>query len=243
MVRPDGRDGFASISAARRRRPLPVIGLFALGAGAVVAAAGVVAVTSRDPRAATVGLLAVLLGAVFVADPWPPPAALAVRVVAGILAGYVLWVVVRNASEPTAGSALAWPSEALLGLAGAVVGWASHGLGAPGRGPEAASAVGIALLVLAASPIALGGRDAFRVGVGLTLLLTGAELLRVGLAGTPGPAEQIVLAALTAGLGGAVAVLVRGAKALRAGDGSSRAVGDPAPAADGPGSPPEPAAP
>ncbi len=213
-----------------------MIGALAAAAGGVVVAAAVLAVASRDPRAATVGLLAVLLGTVFVADPLPPPGALAVRLVAGILAGYLLWVVVRDVREPTAGSALAWPSEALLALAGAVVGWASHGLGAPGRGPEAASAVGVALLVLAAAPIVLGGRDAFRVGIGLTFLLTGAVSLRVGLAGTPGPAEQIVLAGLTAGLGAAVALLVRGAAAVRAA-GSADRPAEPGPDRDRPAEP------
>lgn len=194
--------------------------VLAVAAGGAVLAGAVVAVSSRDPRTATVGLLAALLGIVFVADPLPAPPALAVRLVAGILAGYVLWVVVRERPVPTAGSALAWPTEAVLAVAGALVGWASHGLGAPGRGPEVASAVGVGLVVLAAAPVALGGRDAVRVGIGLTLLLAGATSLRVGLAGTPGPAEQIVLGGLTAGLGAAVALLIRGASTVRGVEGA-----------------------
>ncbi|GIW20862.1 MAG: hypothetical protein KatS3mg065_1158 [Chloroflexota bacterium] len=119
------------------------------------------------------------------------------------------------ARMPTSGSVLGWPVEAVLALAGGLVGWASHGLGAPGRGPEAASALGVALVVLSAAPVVLGGRDVLRVGIGLTLLLSGAFAVRVGLAGTPGPAEQIVLAGLTAGLGAAVAILVRNAVGAR----------------------------
>jgi hypothetical protein len=197
-----------------------VIAVLALAAGGAVLAGAVVAVSSRDSRTATVGLLAALLGIVFVADPLPALPALALRLVAGVLAGYVLWVVVRERPVPTAGSALAWPTEAVLAAAGALVGWASHGLGAPGRGPEVASAVGVGLVVLAAGPVALGGRDALRVGIGLTLLLAGGTSLRVGLAGTPGPAEQIVLAGLTAGLGVAVALLVRGAATARGVEGA-----------------------
>lgn len=184
-----------------------------IAAGGVLVGA-VVAVSSRDPRTATVGLLAVLLGVAFVADPLPPPPALAVRLVAGILAGYLLWVVVCDAARPTMGSALGWPAESTFALTGAVIGWASHGLGAPGRGPEAASAVGVGLLVLAAAPIVLGSRDAFRVGIGLSLLLAGTFALRVGLVGTPDPAEQIVLGGLTAGLGAVVARIVRDAVAV-----------------------------
>ncbi|HWP63468.1 MAG TPA: hypothetical protein VNO86_08365 [Candidatus Binatia bacterium] len=204
--------------------------LFVTVVAVVAAAGGVIAVASREPRAATVGLLVALLGSVFVADPLPPPGALAVRLVAGILAGYLLWVVVGAARISTSGSVLGWPVEAILALAGGLVGWASHGLGAPGRGPEAASALGVALVVLSAAPVVLGGRDVLRVGIGLTLLLSGAFAVRVGLAGTPGPAEQIVLAGLTAGLGAAVAILVRNAVGARdegrgAGGGSHDATG------------------
>ncbi len=192
-------------------------GLLALAAAGAALGGAVAAVSSRDPRTATIGLLATLLGLVFVAEPLPSPPALAVRLVAGIIAGYLLWVVLRGTEASTSGSALAWPTEASLALAGAVIGWASHGLGAPGRGPEAASALGLALLVLSASPVVFGGNDVFRSGVGLTLLLSGAFSIRVGLGGTPGPVEQVVLAGLTAGLGAAVALLVRAGLAVRSG--------------------------
>lgn len=207
--------------------PVVFVAALATVAGAVVAA------SSRDPRAATVGLLVTLLGLVFVADPLPAPAALAVRLVAAILAGYLVWVAVRDSGSVTSGSALAWPSEALIALAGAVIGWTSHGLGAPGRGPEAASAAGVALLLLATAPILLGGRDAFRVGTGASLLLAGTLAIRAGLAGTPGPVEQVVVAALTASLGATVAVLVRTSRRVAQGTGpelAEREPGSPEPA-------------
>jgi hypothetical protein len=192
--------------------------LAGVAAGAAVAGA-VAAVSSRDPRTATIGLLVTLLGLAFVAEPPPPLPALAVRLVAGILAGYLLWVVVRETATSTSGSPLAWPTETVLALTGAVIGWTSHGLGAPGRGPAVASALGLALLVLAAAPVIFARNDVFRTGVGLTLLLAGAVSIRVGLAGTPGPVEQVVLAGLTAGLGAAVALLVRADLAGRDGRG------------------------
>ncbi len=202
----------------------------AFAAALATVAGAVVAVSGRDPRTATLGLLVTLLGLVFVADPLPAPPVLAVRLVAAVLAGYLLWIAARESRSATSGSALAWPSEALLALAGAVVGWVTHGLGAPGRGPEAASAAGVALLLLAAAPILLGGRDAFRVGVGASLLLAGTLAIRAGLAGTPGPVEQTVVAALTGSLGATVAVLVRTSRRIPRGAG-------PGPVEREPGSP------
>ncbi len=73
-------------------------------------------------------------------------------------------------------------------------------------GPAAASATGFALAVIAIGPI-VRGADVFRLGVALAVLVTGAELVRVGLAGTPPPLEQLMTAGLTVGLLGTAAVL------------------------------------
>ena len=99
-----------------------------------------------------------------------------------------------------------------MAAAAAVVGYVSHGLGAPAGGPDAASAVGFGLAALAIAPI-LTGRDVIRVGIGLSLLLQGALLVRVGLGGTPSTLEQLVTAGATAALGGAIAILATTARA------------------------------
>ena len=95
---------------------------------------------------------------------------------------------------------------------GGVVGYGSHGLGAPAVGPALAQAAGFALAALSIAPIA-NGRDVVRVGTGLLLLASGAILVRTALGGTPEPLEQVVIAGLIAALGGAVAVLAVSARA------------------------------
>jgi len=51
------------------------------------------------------------------------------------------------------------------------------------------------------------------VGIGLLLLTSAAILVRTTLGGTPDPLEQVVIAGLFAGLGGAIAVLASSARA------------------------------
>ena len=78
-------------------------------------------------------------------------------------------------------------------------------------GPAEASAAGFAIGVLAAAPI-VTSRDVYRFGIGAVLLLVAGLLVRVGIGGTPADLEQLVTCGLIAGLGGAVAVIVRGAR-------------------------------
>ena len=98
-----------------------------------------------------------------------------------------------------------WPSRA------AIVGYGSHGLGAPAAGPALAAAAGFALAALAVLPV-VTGRDILRIGLGLGLLLSGALLIRTSLGGTPDPLEQLMTAGLVATLGGAVAILAVAAR-------------------------------
>jgi hypothetical protein len=100
----------------------------------------------------------------------------------------------------------------LLAGSAAVVGFGSHGLGAAGLGPAEAQAAGFALVVLAAAPL-FAGRDALRLAVGALFLLVAASLIRAGLDPAPSAAEQLVEAALTIALGGAIAVIVTAARA------------------------------
>ena len=185
--------------------------LLLAGLTVTVIAGAVVAVSAREARAALLGLLVTLLAAGLIADPLPGPLPFAARVAAAFLAARLIAIAVRDYTRPTAGSRLGWPVEALAAAAAAVVGFGTHGLGAPALGPAAASAAGFAVGVLAAAPI-VSSRDVFRLGIGAMLLLVGGLLVRVGLGGTPSDLEQLVTAGLVAGMGGAIAVIVRGAR-------------------------------
>jgi hypothetical protein len=99
-----------------------------------------------------------------------------------------------------------------------VIGFGTAGLGAPPVGPAEAQGAGFALLALSVSPL-LYGRDVFRLGSGSILLVGGALLIRVGLAGAPGPLEHLVTAVLFVGLGGAVAFLCANAAITDGGEG------------------------
>lgn len=177
----------------------------------VVVAGAVVAVSAREAHAALLGVLAALLGAVLIADPLPGPLPIAARLVAAFLAARLIAVGIRGEGEATAGSRLGWPVEALLAAAAALIGYGTHGLGAPGEGPPEAQAAGFAIGVLAAAPI-VTGRDVFRLGIGAILLLVGGLLVRQSLGGTPSDLEQLVTSGLIVGLGGAVAMIALGAR-------------------------------
>lgn len=181
-------------------------------AAVFTAGGALIAVTGRDARIALYGLLTALAAAPFLADPLPDPAPLAARIVAALLGGRLLFVVLRETTVVTRGSLVGLPAEGLAAAAAFVVGYGTIGLGSPALGPAVAQAAGFALIVIAVAPI-VRGTDIFRLGVALAILLTGAELVRVGLAGTPSPLEQLMTAGLTIGLLGTVAVLCANAVA------------------------------
>lgn len=182
------------------------------GVALAVVLGAVVAGTARKARAAILGLIVALVGGSFVADPLPDSLGLAARLVGAVLGGYLLWIAGRGSDARTSGSRVGWPAELLIAAAAGVVGYGSHGLGAPAAGPALAQAAGFALAGLAIAPIA-NGRDILRVGLGLNLLAGGAVLVRTALGGTPDTLEQLVIAALVAVLGGAVAVVAAAARA------------------------------
>lgn len=175
-------------------------------AAVVTVAGALVAITGRDARVALAGLVVALAAAPVLADPLPGPAEIGVRVVATLLGGYLLFVVLRETTAVTRGSLVGLPAETLAAAAAFVIGYGTSGLGSAPLGPAEASAAGFALAVISVAPI-VRGADVFRLGVALAILITGAELLRVGLAGTPTPLEQLMTAGLTLGLLGTVAVL------------------------------------
>ena len=112
------------------------------GVALAVVIGAVVAGSARNARTAILGLVVTMVGAPLVADPTPGPLALAARLVGAVLAGYLLWVATRGPRIRTAGSIVGWPSDAFLALAAAIVGYGSHGLGAPASGPPIAAEIG-----------------------------------------------------------------------------------------------------
>ena len=182
-----------------------------LGVALAVVVGAIVASSVRNARTAILGLVVTLVAASVLADPLPDSLGLAARLVAAILAGYLLWVATRGPRLRTGGSLVGWPTDAFLATAAAVVGYGSHGLGAPAAGPAFASAAGFALAALALVPISTG-RDVLRVGMGLGLLISGALLVRTGLGGTPDALEELLTAGLVATLGGAIAILAIAAR-------------------------------
>ena len=182
------------------------------GLACVVVAGAVVAVSAREARAALLGLLVALLAAALVADPLPGPLPIAARLASAFLACRLIAIAIRDLDEPTSGTRLGWPVEAIAAAAAAVIGFGTHGLGAPGEGAAEAQAAGFAVGVLAASPI-VSSRDVFRLGMGAILLLLGGLLVRQGLSGTPSELEQLVTSGLVVGLGGAVGVVIAAARA------------------------------
>ena len=163
------------------------------GVALAVVIGAVVAASAHRARTAILGLIVTFVGAAAVADPPAEALGLAARLVGALLAGYLLWIATRGHTLRTAGSRVGWPTEAFVAAAAAVVGYGSHGLGAPAAGPALASAVGFALAAVAILPV-VTGRDILRVGLGLALLLSGALLVRTGIGGTPDAFEEVLTA-------------------------------------------------
>jgi hypothetical protein len=172
-----------------------------------VVAGGVIAVSAREARAAVLGLTISGVTAPLLADPPPEPLPLAARLLAAILAGYLLWISVRE-RPLTRGSRLGWPVEAMLAAAAAVAGLGAAGFAGPAGGPPEAEAAAFALGALAIGPI-LRTADVFRLAIGLLLAVLGAGVGRVALAGTPVPLDNLVIAGLTIVLAAAVGAIAR----------------------------------
>jgi hypothetical protein len=193
---------------------------FQLGAALALLAGGLLAISARDSRWVAGGLVVALGLAALLADPLPSPLAVAVRLVAAVLGAYVLLLALRGGAGTTSqfgqtdGPALGPIAPALAALAAAVVGYTTSGVGSPAAGPPIATAAGLALATLAVGPLFLG-RDIVRIGTGMALLVTAAELVRAGLAGTPGPLEQAVSAGLSVAILGTIGAI--STAALRAG--------------------------
>jgi hypothetical protein len=176
-----------------------------LALAGAVAVAAVVAVSARDGRVTIIGLVAALALGPLVAEPLPDPLSVAARIAAATLAGVLLRIALRDAPV-TRGSRLGWPTEAAAAAAAFATGIGAHSFAAGGDGPSAAVGAGFALIALAIAPLA-DARDMIRLGTGLLLLIGGADLARVGFAGTPSAIEELMLAGVVAIAGGTIALL------------------------------------
>jgi hypothetical protein len=210
-----------------------------VAAALVVWCAAVAALAAGEPRLALVGLAAVLIGAAVLADPLPAPAILGARLAAALLSVAVLRAAApaptprrdSSADDPPAASHLGWPAAVLFGAAGAAAGLAvvsalpafvpvvGNGTGWRGIGggglldaPSLAFGIGCALVTLALPALTLE-RLGWRRAVAAVLLVQAAVLLRVGLAGPPGPVEEVVLGALLIAVAAAAALLASAARA------------------------------
>jgi hypothetical protein len=191
---------------------------FQLGAALGIVAGAIVALSARDTRLMLAGLVVALGLSPLLADPLPSPIAVAARLVAALLSAQLLFIGLRGSPARTRAADLGPLSTALAAAAACVVGYSTSGVGSPANGPALATAAGFGLATLAIGPLLLG-RDVLRVGLGMILLVTAAELVRAGLAGTPGPLEQVASAAATVAILAATAALA--ASALASGQGLS----------------------
>ena len=186
-----------------------------VAAGALVALGAGIATGARGARAATVGALASLTFAPFVAEPLPDVPVVLFRIVAGVLAAFLLLVADRRAGEEAA-SPLGLPATLAAAGTAFVAGLGATAVGLPAFGPGAAVAAGLASIAVALPP-AIRGRDAFRLGTALVLLANAGLLLRSGLSGTPSALEVLVGGATLVCLAAAVVTLA-GAAATATGD-------------------------
>jgi hypothetical protein len=184
----------------------------ALAAVAVgIVASALVAVSARQARVAVLGIALTLVLTPLLTSTPGSLLPLAARVVAALLAAYLLSIAARGDDLPTEGSSLGWPVEAAAAAAAGVAGLAAAGLGSPAVGPPEAQAAAFGLLVLAAGPV-VRARDALRLTIGLLLVVQATALVRSSLAGSPSALEEagwaVLVAAVAAG-GALVAVVAR----------------------------------
>ena len=183
-----------------------------LVAGVIVGVGAAVAMGARDARIASLGLLALLVAAPFVADPLPAPVPLAFGVVAGILAGFLVHVAARRVPEGAAPT-LGLPATIGAAAAGFAAGIGATAVALPRLGPDAALAAGLAALVVAVGPIAVT-RDLFRLGSALIVLVAAGFLVLTALAGTLPPLTGIAAGILLVALAATVAMVGGGAVVL-----------------------------
>lgn len=195
------------------------------GVALAVTVGAVIAASSREARAALIGLVIALSLGPFLTEPLPGTAVLGARVITGILVVYLLRA--ASAGEvPGQPSRIGWPSGALLAAAAAIAGvalatsLADLQRGGPQPGSEAglldlltpsalALAAGLGSFVVGLGPAFLGSH-ALRATIGLLLVVQGVVLARTGVAGPPGELEQLGINGLmlAVGVGGALLAIL-----------------------------------
>lgn len=200
-----------------------------LAIAGVVVAGAVTAVAARTPRLAVLGLLLALLGAAYVAEPFPGPVPLAARLAGTTLGTYLTWISLRRAPAVVPATGLGWAGSTAVAVAAFVTGLLAAGtlagtLGGgsadgPGTGgmaaalgggspvPRAAIGAALALGALAVPQVVIA-RDTLRLGVGLLLLLAAAGLVANALGGRVDPVNDLAIALLTAVAGACVAAVI-----------------------------------
>jgi hypothetical protein len=179
--------------------------LLLVAAGALVALGAGVATGARGARAASLGALASLVFVPFVADPLPEIPVGLFRIVAGVLAAFLLLVAGRRATDESA-SPLGLPATLATAAAAFVAGLGATAVGLPSFGPSAAVGAGLACLAVALPPV-IRARDAFRLGTALVVLANAGLLLRTGLSGASPALEVLVGGAALVALAAAVLAL------------------------------------
>jgi hypothetical protein len=186
-----------------------------VAAGALVALGAGVATGARGARAASVGALACLVFAPLVSEPLPDTPVALFRLVAGVLAAFLLLVAARRAGEDSA-SPLGLPATLAAAAAAFVAGLGATAVGLPAFGPGAAVGAGLACLAVALVPV-MRTRDAFRLGSALLVLANAGLLLRSGLSGTA-PALEILVGGVALVALAAAIVTLAGMTGTVAGD-------------------------
>ena len=171
---------------ARRLSPL------ALAAAVAAALGAVLILRADDGRTCVFGVALALLVAPLAVEPLPGLLALAFRVVAALLAAYLLYIAVRASTRLLVPTRLGGTTEAVfVALAFAL------GLLVPGAAPERAGppALASALAVgLAGLDLLLFGQDSLRLGSGAILSVLGASLGYAWLTGPISDASQLAVA-------------------------------------------------
>jgi hypothetical protein len=200
----------------------PALAALAVG----VVAGGVVAVSARDARVSIVGLAVALGFAPLIAEPFPNALVLGARVVAALLAAYLLWIVARDGFD-VRHARLRPPVELLMAAAAGLAGLSSAALTTPPTteiavvGLPVARGAAFAIGAMAVIPI-LEGRDSLRLGTGLLLAVLAAALLEQGMGSSISPVAHLAFAAVIVGVATTCAGL--GALSLRSAERAERPV-------------------
>lgn len=187
---------------------------FVILAALVTTAGAIVATTDRDARYAGIGLSIAVIGSAFVLAPPPTMTAMAFRVVAGVLAAFLVRISIRQVTHPIP-SPLGFRAPTLAAVAAFSAGLGVTPLVVQRSGPEAAVAAGLALLILAA-PLVVVVRDPFRLGTGILIAACGALMIRAALGGSPSAFEEVAEGALMIAMAAAIAVAVSVAHGVEA---------------------------